>query len=415
MKTAALCLVLLPSLIVPLAAQDSPLVVRTADTGVASGLQSQFGAFQPLPPLEAGQHYVLTLGGNGIAVTSGSGDVGLMQIDARPGALMEMFSDQIDQYLGMGRAIAMMTLSQQGIKPGPAMEVIQGVLDFPNQIQSLGVRITGDPDAPEQGFAAELSLEPVARTWFAGLVSALAPVSAGAPDLDIGGAMRGSLALGMTSTAPLAPFVSFLSAFGSGSDADKENRMQILQKSLDLMTGAVGMGWDLGGGGMQLITALEDADAMRALMADSAYAEWATSSMGGASGMEVDYEPDAFEHRGVKVAKMSVEMGGMAAGMASPIAPDGKFQSYYAVAGDYSLTSTYATSDASIKALIDSVLDQKVKRTPLPGNMLASFTMRVADFAAMFAGGMPLGDAPETLALQLDKSDGRLVLRVDVK
>lgn len=411
MKTAAFCLVLLVSLIAPLTAQDSPLVVRTSDPGVAMGLQSQFGAFEPMPSLESGQHYVLTLGEGGIEVTTGSGDVGLMQVDARPGPLMEMFSEEIDQYLAMGRMMAMMSLGQQGIDPGDAMGMIQGVLGFPNQIESLGLQITGDPTDPEQGFTAELSLEPTGQSWFATLVDALAPVSSGAPVLDVDGAMQGSLALGMKSTEPIAPFMSVLSAFGSGSDEDKAKRLKILQKTFDIMTGAMAMGWDLGGGGMQMIAALKDADAMREIMADPAYAEW-TASGAGAAGMEVDYEAEAFEHRGVKVAKMSVDLGGMP----NPLAPGGTFQSFYAVAGDYSLTSTYATDDASIKALIDSVLDQKVKRSPLPGNSLGTFTVQVADVADMFVpGGVGGGDTPETLAVQLDKVSGKLVIRVDVK
>ncbi len=69
--------------------------------------------------------------------------------------------------------------------------------------------------------------------------------------------------------------------------------------------------------------------------------------------------PNAFEHRGVQVHKMTMDLG-----VPNPLTPTGAMESYYAVAGNYSLTTSY--SDAGgMKALIDSVLDNKVKSAPV--------------------------------------------------
>ena len=119
--------------------------------------------------------------------------------------------------------------------------------------------------------------------------------------------------------------------------------------------------------------------------------------------------PNAFEHRGVQVHKMTMDLG-----VPNPLTPTGAMESYYAVAGNYSLTTSY--SDAGgMKALIDSVLDNKVKLHPMPGNTLATFSMQFAGFLNMMGGGLPMGDMPESMNMDLSKSNGQVLIKMDMK
>ena len=216
MKTPALSLVLLSALAFPLSAQDSPLVVKTSDVELAIGMMSSFGSLDPLPDLGEGQHYVLTLGEDGFQAATDGGDAGLMQIEAKPGPLMQMFSNEIAQYQGMAQGLMMISMGQQGMKPAEVAAMVQGLMDFPNQVELLILKVTGDLYAPEQGLAAELSLAPKDGTWFASLTDSLTQVSTGAPVLeDPGAALQGTMGLGLKSTEPLEPIMALFAGMGS--------------------------------------------------------------------------------------------------------------------------------------------------------------------------------------------------------
>ena len=150
----------------PLPAQDPPLVVKTSSHEVAVGVLVRFGSFDFPPVLGPGEHHVMTLGEGGIKVVKSEGDAPLLQIEARPPALMAMYSDQMAQFRGIARSAGILALGQQGIQPGSAVQIVEAIIGFPNQIEALSLTLTGDPQAPQAGYHAELTLAPSADTWF---------------------------------------------------------------------------------------------------------------------------------------------------------------------------------------------------------------------------------------------------------
>ncbi len=166
------------------------------------------------------------------------------------------------------------------------------------------------------------------------------------------------------------------------------------------------MSWNLEGGGIQSIRGLRNPEAAAELLSDPNYQELTMSF--GTEGFEVDSEPNALEYRGVQVHKMTRNSS-------NPFMPPRVQENYYAVAGDYFLATTYAPDAERIKALIDSVLDKEVKLAPLPGNTLWTMSMQFAGFMNMMGVGELMGEIPESVNIELAKSDGQLVIKMDMK
>ena len=398
----------------PLPAQDPPLVVKTSSHEVAVGVLVRFGSFDFPPVLGPGEHHVMTLGEGGIKVVTSEGDAPLLQIEARPPALMAMYSDQMAQFRGVARSAGILALGQQGIQPGFAVQIIETIIGFPNQIEALSLTLTGDPQAPQAGYHAELTLAPGADTWFASLVDALAPASAGAPVLVNPNAMvQGTVAMALKTQEPLAPFMTLIEAMTRKSGEDKQSYMEMVQKSFDNMTGVGALTWDLESG-MRIISGLKDPAAMKEILHDPGYMELVNLGLWGTPGVEIDHQIDLFEHRGVQVHKATIEMPA-AMGIPNPLMPEGKVESHFAIAGNYSLDTSFGASDADIRQLIDLVLDRKIKPAPLPGDVLGTVSIQLAEYVKLMGAAMPPVDIPDIVRIDLAKADGQLVVRVDIK
>jgi hypothetical protein len=322
---------------------------------------------------------------------------------------MELFSDQIARYQGMAQGMMMMSLGQQGVKPADVAAMAQALMDFPKQVETLNLKVTGDPANIQQGFSAELGLVPKQGSWFASLVDAVTQVSSGAPVLsDAGAALQMTMGLNLESLEPLTPLLDMLSGIGASSEEEKNKRRDMMRETYGNATGAMSMSWNLEGGGMQIIRGLRDPEAVAKLLSDPSYQELTMSFT--AASYEMDYEFNALEHRGVQVHKWTMDMG-----FPNPLMPDGAMESYYAVAGDYSLATMYAPGADGIVKLIDLVLDKQVRLAPLPGDALATMSLHIAGYLNMMGVGLPMGEMPESVNIELAKSDGQLLLRMDMK
>ena len=250
----AACLTL-PVIAPPTVAQTggSPLVIKTASKGIAYVVLDRFGAAQELPALEQGMHYELSFDDGGtLSVGTDQGLIGMMQIEARPAELMDLFAEEAAAAKGMAQGFGVMALQQAGLDTREGVKIMRGVLNFPEQIALARLIVKGDPDRPRDGIDAQLWLEPTAGSWFAGLVGALKPTSKGVPVIDDPGALM-SMTMNADFAAAaeyLAPFNEIMAAVGTKSKEDARMRVELLDQYWQALDGTMAMSWNIEGGGM---------------------------------------------------------------------------------------------------------------------------------------------------------------------
>src|SRR5262245_16347881 len=176
----------------------SPLLVRTSDRGIAEkcahGLEATDGE---IPEAKAGQFWEIALDDGGKAkVAVRTGQAGYMEIVARPGQLLDIFADQAGEAMGIVRASLVLAFTQQGLKAKEAAKMAQSFVDFPKQIDTAEIKLSGDPaQVRKQGLDVTLGIAPVAGSDFAGVVGSLKPNGQGAPQVPADGLMSASLSL----------------------------------------------------------------------------------------------------------------------------------------------------------------------------------------------------------------------------
>ena len=415
-------LLLLPTILVvaPLASQDaspaSPLVIKTSFADVASELidGDLFEGDRDLPDLARGEHYVLTLDDGGrMHVDTSQGNAGLIAIHARPALLMEQFDEQVSATRQKIQGLAVLALGQRGMKSTEAIKSVRAAFELPSQIDVLTVKVTGDPDRPEDGYDSSAELIPVVDTWLDAFVSALRQSKKGAPVLDSSDAMMTlSAAVEVESLDLLDPFADFLAAMGAKSKADIEKYREFALTTLECSSGEIGVAWS-SGGGMLSISSLRDAKRMKELQADPSYQEWVVKQARSNPSIDAEFDAAALEHRGVQVAKTTMLMD---MPIPSPLFEDGEMVSFAGVAGNYSLQWMFGAGESDVKQVIDTVLDQKIEHAQLPETILFAVNLRIAEIADYVTGGMvPVDEIPEVFEAKLGKVGGALTCNLRIR
>lgn len=420
-------------LALPLVAQDEPqkpakaptvaaasgpmLVVKTTTEDVAMGASMMFaseegaGEMPQLPKLEAGQHWVISVGTDKkVAISTGKGDVGYLSATVKPGLMMSAFEEQIGETMQMMQGMATMGLQQAGIKAADAVKMIKAVLDFPKQVDSLDLKVVGDPEkASSEGMDIDLSLQPVKDTWFARFAAAMQPNQAGAPMVEGDAPIRVAAALdtkGMSAFYDV--YADFAAGIGAKKPEDKAKAAEMIRKSSQLMDGTFGMTMTLGTG-MRFLMGVSDGAAMAQLVASDDYMAFQKAATSANPMMEVEMTPKAMEHRGVAVTKVSTKFKDESmAAMGGPMAMTGDM--FTGVAGNYVFSIMGAEQDA--KGMIDSALDSKVKRAPLPGGALMTVKANLKEMAGAMGGDE---DVPENLEISLTRKGDGLNLKIRAK
>jgi hypothetical protein len=396
------------------AAVSPMLVVKTNRDDVAMMAAMSFDYVDELPDVSDGGHYVLSLGTDKkLTVTSGTGDVGTLQVVAEPGLLMEAFAEDIEGGRAMMRGALTMGFQEGGMSPKDAAALVKDILEFPRQLQRITLRLDGDPDMfPEDPLDVTLDIDPKAGSPFAALVGKLTPSSQGVPTLAAAGAiMTMQLSLDPKGLdAAFAPFKRLTAGVLASGEEHQKAWNEIFDKSLALYDG--GMAWVFGEGmAMQALVGVRDLGQVRELMTSEAYLEAMKNPKLSNRDMEVEIDVDALEHREIKLTRSKVT-----GGPANPMAPDGTMESFVGAAGSY-LVMSMGGGPAKATQLIDAILDQKVKRTPLAGGVLAQMTMDVAGLMAVAApqmGGLP-PDAPSGVAVSVLQREGGLRVKVGIE
>lgn len=397
------------------AVASSPLVFKTSNGELASNLMRKFGGEQQ--ELPEGQMLVLTLDDGGKPqVRVEQGDAGLISLQAQPARLMEVFADKIDETRQMAQGMGTFILSQQGLQPAEAIKIIQGLFDFPTQIETATLIVRGDPEAPEQGFDGELAMNPKSGTWLGKFVDSLKVNAAGAPVLEQSGAMMtGALACQMTDISLLSPFFDVFSSMGGAKSAEERTKnAKYMKVGFDAADGTGALSWNPASGGMQIISGLSDPGAVKEMWGDPDYLKWAEAQARSNPAVEVESDFNALTHRGVQVMKMVMTMDDN--GQPNPLFKDGRAETYTGIADRFMVMSMFGTGDEGIKHLIDTALEGNVKRQQLGDGVVGKLSVKVTELVDHMSDGQaPTDEMPESVALELGRKGAGLTLKFKAK
>jgi hypothetical protein len=392
------------------ATQGAALVIKTAETELASGMAGEV----EVPALPEGHHYVLTIDGPGkTTVTTAAGKIGFLEMTAKPGRLMELYAEEVAQVERMAQGGAMMGMGQAGIEPKDAAKVVKAMFDFPKQIDTLDLKVSGHPEhAKRDGMDVDVHLAPVAGSGFAGFLATAKPAGEGVPQLAGEAMLRMAGSLDSKAlTSALAPLMEW--AFGMlGKSAEETKALaQFTDKMMACTSGTFSV--TMGSDGMRMAMGLSDPELYRKLLASPEYKEFSKVGQAMAS-MEIELTEKALEHRSIPVMKQVTKAKDGAEMPPNPLFGDGPMETLVAVAGSYVVATMGANGEGKIKALIDQAIDSKFETAPLADGALITMDIQLAKFIEQM-GGPGGDDMPDRLRLLLGKTANGLSLKFRAK
>lgn len=419
---------LLAALALPVLAQDATtkpvattaaagpvLVLKTNQMQLAMMLAMSFEHMEELPELADGSHYVVSLGADRkIAVATATGDVGMVDCTADPGALMDLFAEQVAQAKPMVRGTMTLALQAQGMKPKDIADMVDGIFAFPKQMAQLRLQVVGDPENPkEKGIDVTLGMEPKAGAGFAGFVEGMKPCAAGVPMLPMDKAMASvQISLDPTSLAKaFAPFREMAIGMTNQGAEQQQKALAMYDEIIALCDGAFSMAIDSKSQGGMLMGVVDGAK-VEQMMGSEAYLDMMKGQQLASRDMEFEFTPSAFEHRGKKVMKSKVT------GEPNPMMPKGTLESYAAAFGNY-MAISLGGGEGDAKALFDSVADDKVKRAPIAGGAVMRMQLDMRAFVALvqeqMGGGEVDEEMPEGMTMTLGKVGKSLQFQMHIQ
>lgn len=414
------------SLVLPVLAQESApaptttastgpvLVVKTADADAAESFAMMaFGLMEPLPTPPEGGHYVLSLGADKkMSVTTAGGAVGMFELSCDPGALMDVYAQEIEDTIPLVRGAMTMAMQQSGMTTKEAFALVQDMLAFPRQLARLALRVDGDPMAPEDGIDVVLDLDGKAGSAFAAVVEKLEPNAAGAPKVGSGDSvmdMRFSVAPeGLQ--AMFLPMRDWAVGLMAQGDEEKARAAAMFDTWMGLYDGSIGvtLGEHMQ---MRMLIGVRDGDKLRAELGSEDYLAIVQNPRMLGRDAEVEVTPNAAEHRGVQLLRSRIT------GVENnPMAPDGTIDTWLGAAGNWFVMAMGGGKDAAT-GLIDAVADDKLARAALPGGALMDMRLDMGAFLAMAGpqAGLPPRGMPESVTMQLTRTGKTLRLTTRVE
>ena len=391
------------------------LVLKTSQAEIASMVAMNLALEQEMPEAPEGGHYVLSLGADRkFQLATGTGDVGLLDLAGDPGALMDLFAEEVAGYKPMVQGSLTLLMQSQGATAKDVAAFTNSLFDLPKQMQRLTLVVTGDPEDPTvEGIDIKLGLEPKAGTGFANFASAMQPASQGAPMLAGGkNLMEMQFCLAPDSLALMSsPLLDWAISL---TNQDEEQRKQAAAMTAQMMKsfdGGLSMAMDAKMKGW-LLVGMQDGEKLREMVDSEAYQTLMKGQKMASRDVEMEVTLNAFEHRGAKVSKTKIS------GEPNPMMPDGTMESFFAAVGNY-MTVSMGGGDANAKAVIDAVSDNKLKRTPIANGAVMSM---VLDLHAMMVMTQPEladmdleGQVPKAATVTFGKHGKGLQLHVHVQ
>jgi len=323
-----------------------------------------------------------------------------------------VFEEDLAQQLSAVEANITFTLGQFGVPTREIQRLLRAVAAFPDQVDRLDLRVEGNPGKTAKGIKIDLCMTPAAGSWFGRIVGSLEPGTGGAPVLDGGAApMRLSAAVKPAGLVALAePMLGLMACLGTRNKAERETGQQMLSKLLNGYDGSLVAAGDPFQGTVRSITGLRNAAGVQEVMASEAFSKLTENQASIVPSVDAEFEPRAFIHRNVTVSKLVVDMTAVGRGQVTT--------RYSAVVGGYLLSTSGEREDAP-KAMIDAVLDQRVKRAPLASNALLTLTLDLEKMLDHLAGlGIPAPmeeNGPKRAEVRLFRHESSLQLKIGIE
>ena len=392
----------------------SSLVITTTDPMVAMGIQRMFDAGDGVPEIGDGKALVLSLDDGGKLSTREAAAGAWLTIEAKPAVLMKTFKQPVTRARMQAGMIGGMALGQAGIDAEAIDDIMDAVFDFPNQIEAMTVSIPRRYEAGQQ-MDIDVDLMPKTDTWFNSLVVALKPHAAGLRRLPGKGAMMQVDAdFDFAAVLPqLTPMVDKMTVMMISEEALRTKAIALMKGYYKSLAGPMSMTFDFRDG-MRATMELSDPAAMNAALTDPTFAE-ITKASSDMTGGVAEITPNAITHRDIGVTSTVVELDDVGP---NPLTKDGQTESFSAIAGNAMVVSSFGDAASNVKSLIDQVLDNKLKRTPLGKLMTMSLDLgKMVDFIGEMSGGQgpDANDIPAGVNMGLAKTDKGLHIEVRIK
>jgi hypothetical protein len=404
--------------------QHPALVLKTGDPVVAMQTALLLGHIDDLPELPEGGHFVLSLGTDQqLAVTVGAGAAALVDLVADPAALMAIYAEELEGVLPVLRGSLTIGMQESGLQPKDAARMVKDVLAFPKQLQKVTLKVVGGPDSVDgsrvqlfgqHSIEATLAVEGKPGSGFEQFVGLCKPSPKGAPVLPAtDAAMSLSFSLAPESLALMqAPFRELALTMSTQDDAQRDAYGAIYDQWLALDDGGFAMTF---GTSMQMnmLIAVLDTAKLREILTSETYLSMMRSQNLPDPDVTIEVSPGALAHRGSQFLRYSLR-----GGEPGPVISTGDMDVYLGTVADYMAMSAGA-DEAGIRALVDAVLDQKVRRAPLSGDSIFQFDLDLVAFAQLVNPASGQGDVdhrmPERMTMSAAAIGKALQFRMSLK
>jgi len=382
----------------PTDAGDQALVIKTADPEVADRVADMFDApATELPKLETGDSYVMTVGSDGkLKTTTEHGAGSFLQVRAKPAALASIFADQIQQANQQASMMAGFAAGNLGISPAELNKFVDAVFAFPQQLQGIDVDVRG---SAANGFDGKVAIAAAPDGWFATFVATLDANEAGAPQVQ-----RPDAVLHLVTnlarealTQAAQPFLPFIVGPGAPEKEQKAKFGAMMKDVVAHYDGTLDLAVTADAG-TKLVVGLVDAEKLASIMGSDDYKTWRRTSSESNPMADVEIKDAAVTHRDVAMTKTHTEVS-------TPMGQQDQ-TTFSGIAGQYMFV---AGSEADAKSLVDTVLDDQLKRAPLAKGALLTLTAKVAEMVRTMSQGMADGEGlPAQLDLALTRDGSAL-------
>lgn len=373
------------------AAVEPVLVLKTSRPDIVWSFAERLGSTEAPGAIADDQHYVFTLPADGkCTLATAAGRVELFRLAADPGALMDLFHDQIETQKAMFRGAMTMGLQQAGMPPKDAAAYVRDVLDFPYLLRRIVVEVVGDPATiATKGLDVTVDLDARPDRELAPIFAQLKPGSQGAPSpIGTDAVLQVRSVIAPEGLAALyAPFRDLAMGMTAGDDEQRRRVGAMYDSWVGLYDGGFSMTLSKEFHTTALMGVL-DPGAVAKLIASDEYLETMRAQKLPNRDATLTVSPAAFEHRGVTFLKSVVSDL-----PPTPMMPDGEMVSRFGVAGNLAVMTT-GGGDADAAAVVDAVLDQKVKRAPLSGATLVDAIVDLRAMAKMMLAGTDMNGEP---------------------
>lgn len=411
-----------PAAKLAVAGTAEPLVVlKTSHPMFGPMLADGLGITDPLPDLANDGHYAFTMDAERrFAVVLGKGDVPVIEVQARPGALMEAFAEPIEGGRAYVQTALSVVLQQLGLTGKEAVLWTRAVWDFPQQVSVVTIQVTGDIEDPRLGgLDVALDLVPLEGSPFARFLTALAPCAAGVPVLPGRSLLDAQVSLAPASLLALCePLLEASAALAFQTPELRQQAAKLQREALGHYDGGMALG--IGGEPLagRLLAGLLDGAAYGKFVASEAYRALMSQQKLANRNQELQIAFGAEQHRGLAFDRAVVRgededeplVGGLATSL---MGAAGKYL-VGALGGGGNLTK-------NTTALADAALDDRVKRAPLAEGVLLRMALDLPGLLPhleKFGLEVPpeaADEMPGELVLTLGKAKGALRLALHIQ